>query len=115
MVLMGGHIMDGLFFYWVMWMAWVFVMFFIPGKAAFRYALLFHILATIYLSFYELHIKDYSFNGASIYVLANVLFYHRHLPFLKVLYFILGSIILSLGYTSFQMFAMLDPVWVVVD
>ncbi|WP_409301404.1 hypothetical protein [Peribacillus sp. SCS-155] len=107
--------MDGLFFYWILWIAWVLVMFFVPKETEFRYPFLFHILAVILFSTYKLHLFSFKINLACIYTLIFCFYYHRKLSVWKLTYLILGSAILALGLTSFQLFSMLDPVWLVVS
>lgn len=105
--------MDGLFFYWILWMAWVIFMFFVPNTYEHRYAILFHLLTVMFLAAYELHIYSYIMNLSSIYVFIVCSFYIRGLSLYKTIAFILSCLIISLGYASFHMFALLDPIWVI--
>ncbi|MDQ0219001.1 hypothetical protein ELQ35_10020 [Peribacillus cavernae] len=105
--------MDGLFFYWILWMAWVVVMFFIPKTFQSRYAILFHLLAVMFLAAYELHVYRYVINSSSIYLLIICSFYCRNLSLYRTIEFIICSFIISLGYSCFQLYALLDPVWLI--
>lgn len=107
--------MDGLFFYWILWMAWVIVMFFIPQTVHGRYNLLFHLLAVMSLAAYELEVYRYATNLSSIYLLLVCCFYIRNLTVWRALEYIVKSFIISLGYASFQLFALLDPVWLLIQ
>lgn len=105
--------MDGLFFYWILWMAWVIFMFFVPNTYQHRYAILFHLLAVIFLAAYELKVYRYVMNLSSIYLFIVCSFYIRSLSLFKTIAFILSCFIISLGYASFQIFSLVDPIWVI--
>ncbi|MBA9027218.1 YphA family membrane protein [Peribacillus huizhouensis] len=107
--------MEGLIFYWIGWIAWVIIMFFFSKTQVYRFQLLFHLLAVIGMAEYFLHIGRYSIGLAGIYLLFVVLIYHRRLSLLQFVYFMLSSLIIALGYASFQLFSILDPLWVFVN
>ncbi|RFU69084.1 hypothetical protein [Bacillus sp. V59.32b] len=105
--------MDGLFFYWILWMAWVIVMFFIAKTFQGRYWLLFHLLAVMFLAAYELQVYRYVIHVSSIYLLLVCCLYLRNLSLWRIIEFTVSSFIISLGYACFQLYAMLDPVWLI--
>ncbi|CAH0345557.1 hypothetical protein [Bacillus sp. CECT 9360] len=105
--------MDGLFFYWILWMAWVIVMFFIPKTFQGRYWFLFHLLVVMVLAAYELQVYRYVIHISSMYLLLVCCFYIRNQSLWRTIEFIVSSFIISLGYACFQLYAMLDPVWLI--
>ncbi len=107
--------MEGLLFYWITWIAWVVVMFFFSKTQVLRFPLLVHLLAVMGIAGYILHIGRYSIGFAGIYLLFVVLIYHRRLSLYQFAYFMLSCLIIALGYASFQLFALLDPLWVFVN
>ncbi|RFU65552.1 YphA family membrane protein [Peribacillus glennii] len=106
--------MDGNFFYWILWIVWVVFMFFVPDTYQPRYAILLHLLAVMCLAAYELQIYHYAINISFVYLFIICCFYIRNLTFVKTIGFIFGCLIISLCYATVQLFALLDPIWVVV-
>ncbi|WP_419881221.1 hypothetical protein ACN6MY_16820 [Peribacillus sp. B-H-3] len=105
--------MEGLLFYWMAWMSWVVVMFFMPKTIKFRFVLLFHILSVISLAGYQLDVQRYSINTAAIYLFAVICASIRNKTLSNQINFICACVILALAYSSLEMFALLDPVWVI--
>jgi hypothetical protein len=110
----GGIRMDGLFFYWILWMAWIIFMFFIPKTYQFRFGIMFHLLAVMVLAAYELNIYRYVINISAIYLVIVSCFYMRNLSLWRTIECIICSFIIALGSASFQLYAMLDPVWLII-
>lgn len=106
--------MDGVFFYWVSWLVWVFVMFFIPNTVAYRFDFLFHLLATMVLVGYTLEISPLTVHISGIYLFLILCIYLRKLSFIKTLEVVIGSLIVALAYASFQLFSLLDPIWLII-
>ncbi|PLT34862.1 hypothetical protein [Bacillus sp. V5-8f] len=106
--------MEGMFFYWILWISWVVLMFFVKDTYQPRYAILFHLLAIMCLAAYELHIYRYTINISFIYLFFICSFYIRNFSLAKTMGFIIGCLIIALGYNSIQLFALLDPIWLVV-
>ncbi|KMY50619.1 YphA family membrane protein [Peribacillus loiseleuriae] len=107
--------MEGLLFYWIAWITWVIVMFFFSKAQVYRFPLLVHLLAVMGIAGYIIHIGRYSFGFAGIYLLFVVLIYHRRLSLYQFAYFMLSCSIIALSYASFQLFTLLDPLWVFVN
>lgn len=107
--------MDGLFFYWVIWMAWVCIMFFVSKKVSYRFILLFHLLAVIVLSRYILTIYSFSIQLSGIYLFVIMCIMIRKYSFYKIVGVILNTFIVAMGYASFQFFVLLDPIWVMME
>lgn len=107
--------MQGFLFYWVAWIAWVVIMFFFSKKQLYRFQLLFHLLAVMAIASYIFHIGRYSFGFAGIYLLFVVLVYQRRLSVYQFAYFMLSCLIIALGFASFQLFTLLDPLWVFIN
>lgn len=106
--------MDGVFFYWVSWLVWISVMFFIPNTVAYRFDFLFHLLATMILVGYTLEFSSYTVHISGIYLFLILCIYMRKLSLMKTLEVVIGSIIVALAYASFQLFSLLDPIWLIL-
>lgn len=103
--------MDGIFFYWISWIVWVSIMFFIPKTVPFRFDVLFHLLAIMVLFGYTLEFFSFTVHLSGIYLMLILCVYVRKQPLLKILELITGSFIVTLAYASFQLFSILDPIW----
>ncbi|MFJ7745998.1 hypothetical protein [Peribacillus sp. NPDC097295] len=106
--------MDGIFFYWVSWIVWICVVFFIPNTVAYRFDFLFHLLATMVLVGFTLEISSFTVHISGIYLFLILCVYMRKLSFMKTLDVVIGSIIVALAYASFQLFSLLDPIWLII-
>lgn len=106
--------MDGLFFYWIIWMGWVVAVFFLP-KTTVRSQLICHILILIILSGYELAVYPYRVGLGGLYLLVCLLIYNRKLSFIHTSYFVFKFCTIGIGYAAFQLFALLDPIILIFD
>ena len=106
--------MDGVFFYWVSWLVWISVMFFIPNTVAYRFDFLFHMLVTMILVGYTLEFSSFIVHISGIYLFLVLCVYMRKLSLMKTLEVVIGSIIVALAYASFQLFSLLDPIWLIL-
>lgn len=107
--------MDGLFFYWISWMAWIVAVFFIPKTATYRYQFVCHILILIILSGYELAIYPFQLGLGGLYLLVCLLLYNRKLSLIHTGYFVFKSCTIGIGYATFQLFALLDPIILIFE
>lgn len=106
--------MDGLFFYWILWIAWVFTMFFIPKTVPVRFSLLFHFLAIMILARYKLTVFSCSMQLSGLYMYGVVCVAIRKWSLMNLLRLVINSILIALAYAIFQLFVLLDPIWVMI-
>ncbi|MGO4888136.1 hypothetical protein ACJ2A9_10285 [Anaerobacillus sp. MEB173] len=106
--------MDGIYFYWIGWGAWVIATFFMAKTKSRMYTAIV-ILVTIALSITELRIFGYEVSAAFVFSVIIGYFLLSKLAFLKLLYYFITCIILAFAYVSFSLFALYDPVWVIFD
>lgn len=106
--------MDGLFFYWVIWMAWVCMMFFVPKSVPFRVLVLFHLLVVMVLARYIVTIDSFSMQVSGVYIFGVVCVMIRKHSIMKLSVFVCYCILMALAYASFYLFVLLDPVWVMI-
>ncbi|MBT2682046.1 hypothetical protein [Bacillus sp. ISL-37] len=107
--------MEGLYFYWLAWIGWIWTTFFMnkdnPLRLKWTAMLLAVILAapfTVDVFIFELHL--------SAFAIAFFIFWEtRRKKTGSFLYLFLTSFIIMLAYTSFLMFELFDPVWVLFD
>lgn len=107
--------MEGLFFYWISWIVWVCTMFFVPKKVSFRFYLLFHLLAIMVFSRYILTIYSFSIQLSGLYMFFIICIKIQKYTLLKIVGVILNSFLVAIAYASFQLFVLLDPIWVMME
>lgn len=107
--------MEGVYFYWIAWMSWVYVTFFMQKNNQ-RIVLAIILLFAISLS--PFYITIYSFN-INISVLILLLFCYKEVStnskFRTLFYFLISTLTISLAYSSFLLFELYDPVWLFLD
>ncbi|MDO7488267.1 hypothetical protein ACIQYG_16705 [Peribacillus sp. NPDC096622] len=106
--------MDGIIFYWISWIVWVIVMYFIPKTVPFRFDFLFHLLAVMVLAGYKLEVPLVSVHLSGPYLFLILCVYIRKKSIIKMMELISGSLIITLAYASFQLFSLLDPIWLIM-
>ncbi|MFF2286482.1 YphA family membrane protein [Peribacillus butanolivorans] len=106
--------MDGILFYWMSWIVWVIVMYFIPKTVPFRFDFLFHLLAVMVLAGYNLEVSLLSIHMSGLYLIFILCVYIRKESIIKIIELISGCLIITLAYASFQLFSMLDPIWLIM-
>jgi hypothetical protein len=115
MEMIGGDAMEGALFYWISWLGWVWTTFFIDKQNKYRFIIAFVLLILINSSPYRMEIL-----GIEVYIPAFVLmiFFLIETAKLRTRVFFsvfVTSFIIMLGYVSFLLFELFDPVWVIFD
>lgn len=107
--------MEGALFYWFSWLGWVWSTFFMSKQNKYRLNIAMGLLILIITSPYKIEIL-----GMEVYIPAFVLmiFLLTETAKLKNRKFInvfVTTFIIMLGYVSFLLFELFDPVWVIFD
>lgn len=105
--------MGGMIFYLVSWCLWVITTFFLNRRNPDRLGLTVGLLLLIIVSPYRITLM-----GLTIHFSAFVLFFFLYREISRYgkgtrNYFFLTGFIIMLGYASFQMLALFDPVWLI--
>lgn len=107
--------MDGLFFYWIVWIALVWTMFFVPKTDSNRLTILLQLLIIVVLTRYQLMIFSYSVQLSGLYVFFLMCFVLRNLSIFEIVRLLVHCFIIALAYSTFQLYALLDPIWVILN
>jgi hypothetical protein len=110
----GDVSMDGIIFFWFMWMIWVYVAF-LMEKGSVRSQLSFCILLVIIAANYFMDIIGLKINIAPVIILIYGYYIIGQIPFKYFFYIIIGCGTLSIGYACIFMLAIYDPVWLLID
>ncbi|MGM0899916.1 MAG: YphA family membrane protein [Bacillota bacterium] len=115
MEMIGGDAMEGALFYWFTWLGWVWTTFFMEKQNKYRFNIAFLLLILIIASPYKMLIQ-----GVEVYIPAIVLMTFFLIETAKLrnrIFFsvFVTSFIIMLGYVSFLLFELFDPVWVIFD
>lgn len=97
-----------------MWIIWAYITF-IKEKVAIRSHLAFWVLLIIIASNYHLDFGGLEVNFATIIILIYGYFQIGQIPLKHFLYTVIGCSTISVAYACFFMFAIFDPVWVIID
>lgn len=107
--------MEGIYFYWLGWMGWIWVTFLMDKKNPARKKLAVMILAAIFASSYHVNVLIFNVN-LSAFVIACLIFYEtKKMKLSEFLYLFTSAFIIMLAYTSFLLFELIDPVWILFD
>lgn len=105
--------MEGVMFYWIMWLFWIYVTFLLNRKHPYRYKL--SAVLLIVLIFANFHIQFWGFDlylgGAFLLFVSYSFFTGSNKP--TVFYFLICSIIVMLAYTAFHLFEIFDPAFLI--
>lgn len=107
--------MEGFYFYWISWCAWIVTTFILDKKNAFRLPLAIVLLVSISLSMYMVEIGpiEVSLTGLFLLSVCYTSFITVHQGNLSNLVF--RILTLTIFTTAFYLYALYDPFWVVVD
>lgn len=114
MVSGGDFLVEGIYFYWFSWIGWVVTTFFM-NKGKDRIALSFFILLMIMVSDRTYHINGYSVHASFVLLFFFSLVMMTKIKGLLLFYYLICSLIISIGYVCFHLFELFDPIWLIID
>ncbi|MEC1716751.1 YphA family membrane protein [Schinkia azotoformans] len=106
--------MEGIYFYWFSWIGWVITTFFMK-KGKVRTTLSFFILFMIIGGDITYHLTGYSIHAPFILLFFFSLVFIAKTKGFMQLYYLICSLIISIGYVCFHLFELFDPVWLIFD
>jgi hypothetical protein len=107
--------MDGLYFFWLGWIGWIWLTFIMDKNNPNRLRWAVCLLAVIFAAPHTVDLLDFECH-LSVFPIAFFIFLEtRKKRTGSFLYLFLTSFIVMLAYTSFLMFELFDPVWVLFD
>lgn len=107
--------MEGLYFYWLSWMCWIWATFLMRKQKQERIKIAAWVLAVIIAVNYKATIFIYDFNGSALIIVLLLVFETRKTKASEFLYLFITSFIIMLSYASFLLLELYDPVWVIID
>lgn len=105
--------MEGLYFYGFTWSIWIFCTFLLNKTSRIRLPIACFILIAIIISPYTLTIKGISVSYISLFILITLFIRIGYFTLKKKLYFFITSLIISIGYGTFLLFELFDPIWII--
>jgi hypothetical protein len=112
MEMIGGMVMEGIWFYWLAWLGWV-VVTFLAKKGKLRTWLSYSLLLFIITAHQVVLIYQSPVSIGFLFMMLCVYSYASRLPNHKLLYTFICTVILTFSFVSFHLFRMFDPVWVI--
>jgi len=106
--------MEGLFFYWITWMTWVYSTF-IMKKDSKRLLLSLFFLVIIIISPYSFFVGPIHVNFTVILVLFVSYMFIIKKTIGQLVYLLLCTLTITIAYVSFHLFELFDPIWLFVD
>jgi len=107
--------MDGLYFYWLAWIGWVWTTFFMNKNNPLRLKMAVILLAVILAAPYTVDVFIFEMHLSAVAIAFFIFLETRRKKTGSFLYLFLTSFIIMLAYTSFLMFELFDPIWVLFD
>ncbi|WP_174734026.1 YphA family membrane protein [Mesobacillus harenae] len=106
--------MEGLLFYWFAWASWIIFTFLLP-KHPQRTTLSIWILSMIIISPYNMEAGGIHFHASAFVIMFFIYLHTKDISKKTFTYLFITSLILMLGYVSFLIFELFDPVWLLFD
>lgn len=110
----GGDVVEGIYFYWFSWLGWI-ITTFLMKKCSERTALSFVILLVIAVSNSTFQAGSVTIRAAFLIILLFSIVLMAKTKGLSLLYYLICSLIISIGYGCFHLFELFDPVWLIFD
>ena len=114
MGIVGGLAVEGIFFYWFMWLAWI-VSTFLMKKGKMRLMMSFFILFTIVISKFYMEIGQFNIRVSLLLFLCMGYYLVVKQKGRKTFIFYMSSFTLTFAYSGILLFRIYDPVWFVFD
>ncbi|MDZ5471189.1 hypothetical protein SM124_05470 (plasmid) [Bacillus sp. 31A1R] len=107
--------MEGIVFYWLFWMYWVLTTFFVKKDNPYRFKISIWLLFAIITSLHTIDLLGFQISATALFMLTTAYIVLGTIKGKTFLYMILTSFIGMLAYTSFQLFELYDPVWIIFN
>ncbi|MFE8702663.1 hypothetical protein ACFYKX_18850 [Cytobacillus sp. FJAT-54145] len=107
--------MEGIFFYWLFWLFWILTTFFVGRQKSYRLKVSIWLLLALILSLQSFTFMSFQMSWTSLFMLLTSYMVIARLKRRQLAYFIIVSFIVMLSYTSFMLFELFDPVWLIID
>ncbi len=114
MEMIGGNGMEGVLFFWLFWIFWIVTTFFM-SKSRSRLLLSAAILSVIILSSYSMKLFALNISASSLFLLLAAYITMAKQRGRKGLYLFITSFIIMLAFTTFHLYELYDPVWLIFD
>lgn len=106
--------MEGIFFYWIIWLSWITVTFF--GKKSMERFFLSHFLLLLIITVkYSINIFSFEINIALLLMLLFSLHKLIEVKFMKLCYFLFATISFIAFATSIRLLYLYDPIIAIID
>jgi hypothetical protein len=112
MGMIGGVVMEGIWFYWFAWMGWVVITFFLKKGHIRTYSSYFTLLLIITANLTMTFLGNTMSLGFLLMFVVAYMSASR-LANKRLLFIFICTVILSLSFVSFYLFRLFDPVWVI--
>lgn len=105
--------MEGSFFYWILWGVWIYLTFILSKQSQLRYKISAVILLTIILSDIRFQFGSFqiTYSGLVLLLLSYFIISKQKLGLL--LYSFICSFIVTVAYVTFHLFEIFDPIWII--
>jgi hypothetical protein len=104
---------EGLYFYWFSWAMWIVMTFISKKSSIMRFPIACFMLLAIIISPYSFTFKGYSISYISIYILTVIFIRIGYFSFKNKVYFFITTLIVAIGYVTFLLFELFDPIWLI--
>jgi hypothetical protein len=104
---------EGLYFYGLAWASWIIATFILSKNSKIRLPLAAASLFMIIIAPYTISVGLYSVTYISMFMVLISFVTISQFPFRSKLYFFITSLIISVGYVTFLLFELFDPIWVI--
>jgi hypothetical protein len=105
--------MEGLYFYGFTWGLWIISTFLFKKTSNIRLPLAIILLFILILSPYNVQFGKYTISYVSFFMLLVIFLIVGTFKIKKLLYFFITTLIMSVGYVTFLLFELFDPIWII--
>ncbi|MGG0716681.1 hypothetical protein ABE096_03655 [Robertmurraya massiliosenegalensis] len=106
--------MEGIIFLWLFWMYWILATFFM-AKNRTRLFISITILIAIIFSTYSIEVLGMKITLTTLYLLLISYIFMAKQKERKGIYLFIASFIIMLAFTTFHLFELYDPVWIIFN
>jgi hypothetical protein len=112
MEMIGGMVLEGIWFYWLAWLGWIILTFFFK-KGKLRTGLAILLLIIIITAHHNISVLHTQMSIGFLLLLVFNYLLIANFSYKKLLYLFVSTVIMAFSYVSFYLFSIYDPVWVI--
>ncbi|MCL6571342.1 MAG: hypothetical protein K6T88_06590 [Bacillus sp. (in: Bacteria)] len=106
--------MEGIIFYWICWLFWIYFTFILDKQNPYRLKLSAIVLIVLLLSNIYFMVGGYKIHTSALFLLVISYLFFAKEKRRAIIFIFICSFIISIAYVTFHLFVIFDPAWIII-